>query len=99
MFAPREQFTRLVKITGRRLYAMAGTPRLPCRFRARRTMLTNDQIRDILKQPQMTDREADALCEELYTFLNRCLDEYFANPGFADLPGAEFPTPPKEPQP
>ncbi len=41
-------------------------------------MLTNDDCRRILRRPDLSDKEADALRADLALFLNLALDAYFA---------------------
>ncbi len=40
-------------------------------------MLTNDEIRQILQQPELTDREVDEFLSSLRAFLSQVLDAYF----------------------
>jgi hypothetical protein len=44
-------------------------------------MLSIDQIRDILGEPELTDEQIIALRDDLDAWLNRALDEYFASTG------------------
>ena len=44
-------------------------------------MLSSDEIRAVLGRPDLTDEEVLAIREDLYAWLNRALDEYFASTG------------------
>ncbi len=40
-------------------------------------MLTNDEIRRIMQQPELTDKEVDEFLSSLRAFLSQVLDAYF----------------------
>jgi hypothetical protein len=44
-------------------------------------VLSLDDLRQILGRPDLTDKQALALRDDLYAWLNRALDEYFALTG------------------
>jgi hypothetical protein len=44
-------------------------------------MLSVEECRRILKRPELTDEQVIALRDDLYAWLNRALDEYFALTG------------------
>ena len=44
-------------------------------------MLNIEEIRQVLGQPNLTDEQVLAIREDLYAWLNRALDEYFASTG------------------
>lgn len=45
------------------------------------TTLSCDEIRRILGSPDLSDEQTLAIREDLYAWLNRALDEYFASTG------------------
>jgi hypothetical protein len=44
-------------------------------------MLSIEEIRQILGRPDLTDEQILAIRVDLYAWLNRALDEYFASTG------------------
>ena len=54
-------------------------------------VLPLEELRRALGRPEMTDEEAAAIRDDLYAWLNRVLDEYFAFPGAVDSRPPSFP--------
>lgn len=46
-------------------------------------MLSADECRRILGRPDLSDEQAEAILRDLYVWLNKALDEYFAAAGGA----------------
>ena len=44
-------------------------------------MLSIEQIREILREPSLSDEQIIAIRDDLYAWLNRALDEYFSSTG------------------